>query len=203
MFCRKPLSGHSAKRRHQSTFHFAENEEHQKQQQRQQQQQQRQQRRLNTAELARVALEQKILLCVEKGLKVKVTPKKGRGIFAGKGFRKGDFVCEYAGELIELDEAKERELEYEKDPEIGSYMYFFEYKSKKYCIDATEETDRLGRLLNHSKTESNVNSKIFAIDDVPHIILRASVNIARGEELLYDYGDRRRRIVDDHSWLAK
>ena len=153
--------------------------------------------------MAILGLQKRILSGAEDGLKIQVNPEKGRGIFADKVFLKGDFVCEYAGELIEVQEAKEREIEYEEDPEIGCYMYYFEYKSKKYCIDATEETDRLGRLLNHSKTVSNVSSKLFPINDVPYLIFCASVDIQPGEELLYDYGDRSKKSLDDHPWLAE
>ena len=154
-------------------------------------------------ELARLELQQRVLDQSEEGLEIRVDPEKGRGIFSARIFEKGEFITEYDGELIEGQEAKEREIKYEEDPDIGSYMYFFEYKSKKYCIDATEETDRLGRLFNHSKTASNVSCKLFPINDVPHLILCASVDIQPGEELLYDYGDRSKKSVDDHPWLAE
>jgi len=153
-------------------------------------------------EAAKADLQKRILNGVEEGLEIRVLEEKGRGIFAGKSFKRGDFVCEYAGELIPAQEAREREIEYEKDPDIGSYMYFFEYRNKKYCVDATAESTRLGRLLNHSKTASNVTSKLFPINGVPYLILCASEDIQIGEELLYDYGDRSKKSLDDHPWLA-
>lgn len=57
---------------------------------------------------------------------------KGRGVVTNKPFRKGDFLCEYAGELISRKEAVQREIEYANDPNIGSYMYFFSYKGSDY-----------------------------------------------------------------------
>ncbi len=45
---------------------------------------------------------------------------------------KGDFICEYSGELISFEEAKTKEAEYSKDSDVGCYMYYFEHKSKKY-----------------------------------------------------------------------
>jgi len=147
-------------------------------------------------------LQKQILTGTEEGLETRVIKDKGRGIFALKKFRKGDFVCEYAGELIDGLEAKAREAEYEKDEKIGSYMYFFEYKNRKYCVDATAESPRLGRLLNHSKTESNVTTQLFPIKDVPYLILIASKDIEPEEELLYDYGDRSQKSLESHPWLA-
>lgn len=41
-------------------------------------------------------------------------------------------------------------MEYAKDSDIGSYMYFFEHRNKRYCVDATAETKFKGRLINHS-----------------------------------------------------
>ena len=56
---------------------------------------------------------------------------KGRGVFPTRPFRKGEFIVEYSGELISMDEAKKREKDYLNDEEIGSYMYYFSNKSSK------------------------------------------------------------------------
>ncbi|XP_054628634.1 lysine methyltransferase 5Ab isoform X2 [Dunckerocampus dactyliophorus] len=137
---------------------------------------------------------------VEEGLQVRVIEGKGRGVFASRGFTKGDFVVEYHGDLLELAEAKQREARYAQDPRTGCYMYYFQYHSKTYCVDATEETSRLGRLINHSKA-GNCQTKLHAIDSVPHLILVASKDIEADEELLYDYGDRSRASILAHPWL--
>ena len=59
-------------------------------------------------------------------------PDKGRGVFASQEFKRGDLICEYAGELVDYSLGKEREHEYSQNPELGCYSYFFQYKSKKY-----------------------------------------------------------------------
>lgn len=151
----------------------------------------------------RELIESLIKNCVEDGLEVRQMPDKGRGIFACKYFNKGDFVCEYAGEIISYQMAKKREEMYAQDPTIGCYMYFFEYKTKLYCIDATAETGRLGRLLNHSKTDGNCRTQLFEINSKPHLILVAARDINAGEEMLYDYGDRNKTAIESHPWLAK
>lgn len=63
---------------------------------------------------------------------VKHIEGKGRGVFALKGFQKGDFVVEYHGDLLELPEAKKREAQYAEDPTAGCYMYYFQYQTKTY-----------------------------------------------------------------------
>lgn len=72
--------------------------------------------------------------------------------------------------------------------------------SCSFSVDATKETDRLGRLINHSKC-GNCQTKLHDIDGVPHLILIASRDIKAGEELLYDYGDRSKASIEAHPWL--
>ncbi|XP_044296842.1 N-lysine methyltransferase KMT5A [Varanus komodoensis] len=136
----------------------------------------------------------------EDGMKIDFIDGKGRGVIATKQFNRGEFVVEYHGDLIEITDAKKREAAYAQDPSTGCYMYYFQYLSKTYCVDATKETDRLGRLINHSKC-GNCQTKLHDIDGVPHLILVASRDIKEGEELLYDYGDRSKASLEAHPWL--
>ncbi|KAM4617088.1 lysine methyltransferase 5Ab [Polymixia lowei] len=137
---------------------------------------------------------------VEEGMQVKHIEGKGRGVFAVGGFKKGEFVVEYHGNLLELAKAKEREAQYAQDPETGCYMYYFQYQGKTFCVDATKETSRLGRLINHSKN-GNCQTRLHDIDGRPHLILVASKDIEADEELLYDYGDRSKASISAHPWL--
>ena len=57
-------------------------------------------------------------------------------------------------------------------------------------IDATSESGRYGRLLNHSKITPNCVTKVVMLGDTPRLILVAKNDIVAGTELLYDYGDR-------------
>ncbi|CAO2617950.1 N-lysine methyltransferase KMT5A [Lemmus lemmus] len=136
----------------------------------------------------------------EEGLKVDLIDGKGRGVIATKQFSRGDFVVEYHGDLLENTDAKKQEAVYAQDPSTGCYMYYFQYLSKTYCVDATRETNRLGRLINHSKY-GNCKTKLYVIDSVPHLILIASRDIAAGEELLFDYGDRSKASMEAFPWL--
>ncbi|XP_040843033.1 N-lysine methyltransferase KMT5A isoform X3 [Ochotona curzoniae] len=136
----------------------------------------------------------------EEGMKIDLIDGKGRGVIATKQFSRGDFVVEYHGDLIEITDAKKREALYAQDPSTGCYMYYFQYLSKTYCVDATRETNRLGRLINHSKC-GNCQTKLHDIAGVPHLILVAARDIAAGEELLYDYGDRSKASIEAYPWL--
>ncbi|XP_067681478.1 N-lysine methyltransferase KMT5A-like [Haliotis asinina] len=145
-------------------------------------------------------VEKKILSHCEDGLKVVHFEGKGRGVMATKPFMKGEFVVEYAGDLIDIGEAKEKEKYYSSNPKVGCYMYYFIHKNKHYCVDATAESGKLGRLINHSRN-GNCQPKIFEIKKLPYLTLVASRKISVGEELLYDYGDRSKSSVESHPWL--
>lgn len=70
-----------------------------------------------------------------------------------------------------------------------------------FSIDATAETGKLGRLVNHSRNGNLVTRTIF-VDQEPRLALIAKVDIKKGEELLYDYGDRSKESLEHHPWLA-
>ena len=62
-------------------------------------------------------------------------------------------------------------------------MYVF------HSIDATKESGRLGRLVNHSKTYPTAAMKLIEVDG---LYLFANQNIPKGAEILYVYGERRK-----------
>ena len=69
-------------------------------------------------------------------------------------------------------------------------------------MDATNEVGRLGRLVNHSRTEANVSTKVMELDGKPHWCLIAKKDIQIGNGLQFDYGDRRRVVTKSFPWLA-
>ncbi|XP_005176064.1 histone-lysine N-methyltransferase PR-Set7 [Musca domestica] len=146
-------------------------------------------------------LEQAILEERCEGLKIAYFEGKGRGIISERRFQRGEFVIEYVGDLISTAEAAEREKRYALDENAGCYMYYFKHKNQQYCIDATEDTGKLGRLVNHSRN-GNLVTKIVVVKQKPHLVLIAKDDIEAGEELCYDYGDRSKESLLHHPWLA-
>lgn len=145
-------------------------------------------------------IDELIINGIEEGMEVQQIEGKGRAVFATRCFLKGEYVVEYHGDLLQITDAKKKEAEYAQNPATGCYMYYFQYLCKTYCVDATKETGRMGRLINHSKN-GNCQTKLHDINGVPHLILIASRNIDEGEELLYDYGDRSKASIAAHPWL--
>lgn len=146
-------------------------------------------------------LENKVLCQMEDGLEVRNFSGKGRGVITTREFAKDEFVVEYIGELINQGEAKEREKMYAQDQNTGCYMYYFQHRNQQYCVDATAETDKLGRLVNHSRT-GNLIARIVEVNSTPHLVLTAKEDLPIGVEITYDYGDRSRESIRHHPWLA-
>nr|XP_013189633.1 unnamed protein product [Amyelois transitella] len=136
----------------------------------------------------------------EDGLQVAYFDGKGRGVIATRPFGRGQFVVEYTGELVGVAEAREREHKYAQDPNAGCYMYYFRHGDQQYCIDATAESGRLGRLVNHSRNGNLLTKAVWV--DGPRLVLLAAQDIRPGEELTYDYGDRSKESLQHHPWLA-
>lgn len=143
----------------------------------------------------------------QEGLEIRNCPIKQRGIYSTREFKKGDFVVEYRGTFFypeNIEESYAQESKYYEDPETGSYMYWFDYKGKKYCIDATAESPFYGRLLNHSCKVPNCATKPLDMQDPidpVRLIIYAKEDIPSGTELLYDYGDRSKQSLEIHPWL--
>lgn len=137
----------------------------------------------------------------EAGLKIAHFEGKGRGIITTRSFEKGEFVVEYIGDLITVAEAKEREQIYAEDDNTGCYMYYFKHQNVQHCIDATAESGKLGRLVNHSRN-GNLMTKTVSLNNRPHLVLIAKEDISEGVEVTYDYGDRSKEALQHHPWLA-
>ena len=166
----------------------------------------------------------------EQGLEIADYGPKGRGIRATKPFKKGDFLVEYAGELIDDATAKLRDAQYDRDPGSfgmfffgpfvkrcyslaltfqkscyslaltfkksvilwpiykyvyfflqGSYVYYFKDNGQRWCIDATVDTGRFGRLVNHSRKNPNCQTRVCRIEGGPRLILFAKKDINEGD----------------------
>jgi histone-lysine N-methyltransferase SETD8 len=107
-----------------------------------------------------------------------------------KDFSKGDFILEYTGVLTDKKTAKKIELEYSKDKDKGCFMFYFNWYGRILCINATAESDRMGRLINHGRKRYNCVPKVLLMGNKPRLYFVASEKILAGTEVLYDYGER-------------
>ena len=81
-------------------------------------------------------------------------------------------------------------------------------------IDASEDDGSLGRLINHSRLPPNFifdpknppkqNAYAVSVKKVgiyPRVLIVATRDIVPGEEVLFDYGERRKECIKEDRWL--
>lgn len=114
---------------------------------------------------------------------------KGFGLITNKFIGKNQFICEYAGEIIGIDEAKKRIEENKKLNKMNYILVVSEYIGEKKittCIDPTY-FGNIGRYSNHS---CQPNAKLVPVrieSLIPHLSLFACRDIDIGEEITFDY----------------
>lgn len=129
----------------------------------------------------------------------------GRGVRTTQPFKRDQFVCWYAGELITGPEGAARD----NINMTGYRMYFRQkvftmtksdkgYRTKQMCIDASDDnSDNLGRLINHSKGKGvNCTRRIYQARGGDFgIFFRTTRDLDIGQELFYDYGEDNKGIL--------
>ena len=79
--------------------------------------------------------------------------------------------------------------------------YIMQYYNHYFSVDATKETGRKGRLINHSKLEANAKAKVIEVNNKPELWLIACKDIMPGQEILFNYDDTRRAVIESLPWL--
>ncbi|XP_051162733.1 histone-lysine N-methyltransferase SETMAR [Leptopilina boulardi] len=130
---------------------------------------------------------------VQKGplncLNIIKTEGRGFGLSTSEFIKKGQFVCEYAGEVIDIEEAKKR---FERNEKGVNYVLIVNEhigeKIIKTCIDPSL-IGNIGRYCNHS-CESNCRLVPVRVEKAsPRICLFARRNIESGEEITFNYAE--------------
>ncbi|XP_068159995.1 histone-lysine N-methyltransferase Su(var)3-9-like [Drosophila tropicalis] len=117
----------------------------------------------------------------------------GWGVRTVRALAKGEFVCEYIGEIITSKEADERGKLYENPSCI--YLFALDYnltQDEEYTIDATNYGN-IARYLNHS-CDPNISVFPCWIEHshlaLPRLVFFTVRSIKAGEELCFDYIQR-------------
>lgn len=134
-----------------------------------------------------------------KNLKIINAGEKGFGLTTSSRIKKGNFICEYAGEVISENEAKRR---YETNKTLGKMNYIFcinEHfgeKSYKTFIDPSV-FGNIGRYVNHSCEPNCVLYPIRVNFITPKLGIFAKTDIEESVEITFDYGIQDSITSDD------
>lgn len=122
-------------------------------------------------------------------LTIREIADKGFGLFTTNIIKKGQFICEYAGEVISLLEARHR-IEINKKHNAMNYVLVVrEYIGDRAivtCIDP-KYFGNIGRYANHSCDPNSILVPVRIEGIVPRLCLFASRQIANEEEVTFNY----------------
>ena len=129
---------------------------------------------------------------ITKYLKVEyISIKKGFGVFTLEKIKKGIFVCEYTGEIINKDKAKDK-INSNISKKKPNYVLQIRENYEKMIVNTFIDAEYFGnvsRFLNHS-CDPNLYFEIIRIEHfVPHVAFFALRDIEEGEELTFSYCD--------------
>lgn len=111
---------------------------------------------------------------------------KGYCLKTNKPLKKGNFICEYAGEVISRSEAKSRI----KNLLDVNYIFLLQEHSGESLIETIVDPTYIGniaRYINHSCEPNAVIVPVRFDSVVPHLGIFALCDIAPEEEITYDY----------------
>ncbi|KAJ1289207.1 hypothetical protein BS78_02G146400 [Paspalum vaginatum] len=117
-----------------------------------------------------------------KKTKLIKTEKCGYGLVAENEIKKGEFVIEYVGEVIDDRTCEERLWTMKRLSDTNFYLCEV---SSNMVIDATNKGN-MSRFINHS-CEPNTEMQKWTVDGETRVGIFAVRDIKIGEELTYDY----------------
>ncbi|EYU18190.1 hypothetical protein ABFS82_10G068000 [Erythranthe guttata] len=128
-------------------------------------------------------------------LKIVKDERKGWCLHAAELITTGQFVCEYAGELLSTKEARQRQLTYDKIASSPALLVVREHlPSGNTCMRINIDATRIGnvaRFINHSCDGGNLDMVVVRSSGslLPRVCLFASRDIRENEELAFSYGE--------------
>ncbi|XP_071490275.1 histone-lysine N-methyltransferase SETMAR-like [Diadema antillarum] len=130
---------------------------------------------------------------VQNGIRHKMevfrTKSKGWGLRTLETIPKDSFVCEYAGEVLTTEEARERV----GAMQAGDMNFVFVLnetfgggQASRTCIDARYKGN-IARFINHSCEPNLYLVAVRIHNEIPHVAMFALREISPGQELTYHY----------------
>ena len=134
------------------------------------------------------------------GLMVVRFPGRDQGVIATCSFPPNHYLCNYEGSTYCGKSSRsylrrkiiEAEVQEDMSIPVTEYCISYEHQNQHITIDSADTTmygQTLGRLINHTRTHTNIKPEPYIIDGKATLVFKTLRQINIKEELLYDYGD--------------
>lgn len=114
---------------------------------------------------------------------------RGWGVYTKRKIKRGQYICEYVGEIITSEEAERRDKVYEATGSTYVFDLDFNSNDNPYSVDATY-FGNVSHFINHSCTPNMAVWPVWINClnlDLPKLCLFALTDIEVGTELTFDY----------------
>jgi hypothetical protein len=126
-----------------------------------------------------------------------ISQVKGFGAIAGHHISCGMVICEYLGQIVDSNEAREREQIYANSGKVPTMFWLGHGKYFDGYVNANGESipieQNIGAWLNHKKN-GNCKPRLVNCAGNMRLVFISTMAIPKGHEVTYDYGDRRRGL---------
>nr|XP_018902962.1 PREDICTED: histone-lysine N-methyltransferase SETMAR-like isoform X2 [Bemisia tabaci] len=124
-----------------------------------------------------------------KSLYLKSCPQKGLCLFTSLPILKGEFICEYAGEIISRAEAKRR-LDLDSRSSKMNYIFFLRENFTNEVVETIVDPSsigNIGRYINHSCSPNAAIIPVRVDSVVPKLAIFAKSDIMAEKEITMSY----------------
>ncbi|MCO6466523.1 MAG: SET domain-containing protein [Bradyrhizobiaceae bacterium] len=116
-------------------------------------------------------------------------PMAGRGLFAERDFKKGEYIAQYGGEILTTEQYDKRYA----DDAMGAYGVQLDADR---VIDARKTSAGVARYAcDYHGSKRKPNAEYVADDEKDEVWVVATRAIKKGDEILTDYGDDMHRAM--------
>lgn len=113
----------------------------------------------------------------------------GRGLFAERDFKKGEYIAQYGGEILTTEQYDKRYA----DDAMGAYGVQLDADR---VIDARKTSAGVARYAcDYHGSKRKPNAEYVADDEKDEVWVVATRAIKKGDEILTDYGDDMHRAM--------
>ena len=134
-----------------------------------------------------------------------INKTKGFGLFANNDISKGDFICEYIGEIISKEEAEKKIYMNHILKKPNYILQIRECYSNNFSLNTFIDSEKYGncaRFINHS-CQPNLTYEFVRIENfIPHCAFYANKDIKKGEELTFCYSSYFNDNIKDNKSLS-
>ena len=129
---------------------------------------------------------------------ISTTKTMGKGLFADAELPRGTYIGEYLGKEVREEAVVQKYF----DNPPSNYCFFWLENGEMIMRNAKVGKNKI-RFMNHAKRGSNCKIRLVDLDGRLRPLMFTIRLIHMGEQCLWDYGERDKKILLNHKFLSQ